>query len=94
VGKVKTRTLKGALRSSGQAGCGTQEIRDQPKSTGRSAGATVRNRCPWHLVGEAHADFVGYFEGLLYAGADAGAVEVVGGEVQAGEAQAESFYGG
>ena len=46
------------------------------------------------LVGEGDADFIGYFECMLYAGADGGAVEVIAGEVQAGEIAAKFFDGG
>ena len=46
------------------------------------------------LVGEGDADFIGYFEGMFYAGADSGTVEVIAGEVQAGEIAAKFFDGG
>ena len=45
------------------------------------------------LVGEADADFVGYFQCVFYAGADGGAVEVVAGKMEAGEVGAHFFDG-
>jgi hypothetical protein len=52
----------------------------------------VTRRGSW-LVGEADADFVGYFQGVLDAGADGGALQVVSGKVEAGEAGTELFDG-
>ena len=86
--RIRTEGAEGIARRRGSEEAKPVETLEKPERpqetprTGLMTGPYKPNR---RLVGKAYADFVGYFQGVFYAGADCGAVQIVAHKVEARE---------